>query len=77
MQNLRSARLRSSQTEFLTYGRVLDTKRMRTELRFAPRFSTSETLDDFVERSGVSPVIAPDTWRKAERQVVSAAHRLA
>ncbi|WP_290727410.1 NAD-dependent epimerase/dehydratase family protein [Gordonia sp. UBA6683] len=77
MQNLRSARLRSSQTEFLTYGRVLDTTRMRTELGFAPRYSTSETLDDFVDRSGVTPVIAPDTWRKAERQVVSAAHRLA
>ncbi|MGV9825874.1 MULTISPECIES: NAD-dependent epimerase/dehydratase family protein [unclassified Gordonia (in: high G+C Gram-positive bacteria)] len=77
LQDLRSARLRSSQTEFLTYGRVLDTTRMRTELGFAPRYSTKDTLDDFIERSSVSPVISVDTWRSLERRVVSAAHRLA
>ena len=77
LQDLWSARLRSSQTEFLTYGRVLDTTRMRTELGFAPRYSTKDTLDDFIERSSVSPVISVDTWRSLERRVVSAAHRLA
>ncbi|MBD0861864.1 NAD-dependent epimerase/dehydratase family protein [Gordonia sp. zg691] len=75
-QDLRSAKLRSSQTEFLTYGRVLDTTRMRTELGFVPRYTTLETLDDFVERSGVTPVIGADAWRSLERRVVSAAHQL-
>ena len=75
-QDLRSAKLRSSQTEFLTYGRVLDTTRMRTELGFVPRYTTLETLDDFIERSGVTPVIGSDSWRSFERRVVSAAHRL-
>ena len=75
-QDLRSATLRSSQTEFLTYGRVLDTTRMRTELGFVPRYTTLETLDDFIERSGVTPVIGSDSWRSFERRVVSAAHQL-
>ncbi|AZG47980.1 NAD-dependent epimerase/dehydratase family protein [Gordonia insulae] len=75
-QDLRSAKLRSSQTEYLTYGRVLDTTRMRSELGFAPRFSTLETLDDFIERGGSTAVVEPDSWRSLERRVVAAAHQL-
>ena len=45
--DVRSARLRSSQMDYLTYGRVLDNTRMRTRLGFEPRFTTSETLEDF------------------------------
>ena len=48
--DVRSARLRSSQMDYLTYGRVLDNTRMRTRLGFEPRFTTSETLEDFIER---------------------------
>ncbi len=76
LQDLRSAKLRSSQTEYLTYGRVLDTTRMRTELGFAPRYSTLETLDDFIDRGGVDPVIDGDSWRGLERRVNSLAHQL-
>ncbi|MEE3853473.1 NAD-dependent epimerase/dehydratase family protein [Gordonia sp. LSe1-13] len=75
-QDLRSAKLRSSQTEYLTYGRVLDTTRMRTELGFAPRFTTLETVDDFIERGSSAPVIGADSWRGIERRVVAAAHQL-
>ncbi|MXP20041.1 NAD-dependent epimerase/dehydratase family protein [Gordonia sp. HNM0687] len=75
-QDLRSAKLRSSQTEYLTYGRVLDTTRMRLELGFAPKFSTLETVDDFIARGGSQPVVGPDTWRSLERKVVGAAHQL-
>ncbi|GAB93328.1 NAD-dependent epimerase/dehydratase family protein [Gordonia rhizosphera] len=75
-QDLRSAKLRSSQTDYLTYGRVLDTTRMRSELGFAPRFSTTETVDDFIARGRSGPVIEPDSWRSLERRVVSAAHQL-
>ena len=75
-QDLRSAKLRSSQTDFLTYGRVLDTTRMRTEFGFVPRYTTDQTLDDFIRRGSASPVIGADTWRGFEHRVVSAAHRL-
>lgn len=73
LQDPRSAKLRSSQTEFLTYGRVLDTTRMRTELGFAPRFTTMETLDDFIARGGVNPVVSAASWRGLERRAVSLA----
>ncbi|GAC68014.1 NAD-dependent epimerase/dehydratase family protein [Gordonia soli] len=76
LQDLKAAKLRSSQTEFLTYGRVLDTTRMRAELGFAPRYTTTETLDDFVARGGVTPIIGAQTWRAVERRVVAAAHQL-
>ena len=76
LQDPRSVKLRSSQTDFLTYGRVLDNTRMRSELGFVPRYTTMETLDDFIERSGVDPVISADAWRELERRVVSTALQL-
>jgi len=47
---LRRARLAEYTPElrsFLTYGRGVDTSRMRDELGFTPTYSTAETLDDF------------------------------
>ncbi len=47
---LRSARLTDfsrEQLAFLTYGRGVDTTRMREELGFAPHWTTQETLEDF------------------------------
>lgn len=76
LQDVRSVKLRSSQTDFLTYGRVLDTTRMRVDLGFVPKYSTSQTVDDFIERGGGSPVIAPGTWHDIEQSVVAAAHQL-
>ncbi|GED99002.1 NAD-dependent epimerase/dehydratase family protein [Gordonia crocea] len=74
--DVRSARLRSSQMDFLTYGRVLDNTRMHTALGFEPRFTTSQTLDDFIERGASDMVISPQRWRELEQRVVSAAHQL-
>ena len=37
---------------FLSYGRVVDTSRMKDVLGFTPRYSTREAFDDFVERPG-------------------------
>ncbi len=74
--DVRSARLRSSQMDFLTYGRVLDNTRMRTGLGFEPRFSTAETLDDFIERGAADMVISPQRWHDLEQRIVAAAHRV-
>ncbi|MFW0788631.1 NAD-dependent epimerase/dehydratase family protein [Gordonia sp. CPCC 205333] len=76
LQDVRSVKLRSSQTDWLTHGRVLDTTRMRCELGFAPKYTTSATVDDFIERGAGKPVIAPGTWNEIERSLVSAAHQL-
>ena len=65
--------IRTEQEGFLAFGRVLDTTRMRTELGFEPRYTTLETLDDFIERGGTEPLIGAGTWRALERRAVSAA----
>lgn len=73
---LRDGRLpsiRADQEGFLSFGRVLDTTRMREELGFHPRYTTRETLDDFIERGNTSPVISDDAWRRLQQRAVSAA----
>jgi len=53
---LRQARLADfspEQLSFLTYGRGVDTTRMRTELGFEPRFTTASALADFGVSLGV------------------------
>jgi len=62
---LRRARVAEYSPElrsFLTFGRGVDTSRMRTELGFEPRYSTAETLDDFAS------TLAP-TGGRAERLI--------
>jgi UDP-glucose 4-epimerase len=49
---LRSARVADfspEQTAFLTYGRGVDTTRMRTQLGFEPAFTTASAFADFAE----------------------------
>jgi UDP-glucose 4-epimerase len=53
---LRQARLADfspEQLSFLTFGRGVDTTRMRTELGFEPRFTTASALADFGVSLGV------------------------
>ncbi|NLG45548.1 NAD-dependent epimerase/dehydratase family protein [Gordonia sp. (in: high G+C Gram-positive bacteria)] len=76
LQNGRLPGIRSDNTPYLSYGRVLDTTRMRTELGFAPKYSSIETLDDFVARGRTGPVISSETWRGLEQRAVAAATRL-
>lgn len=58
---LRSAKISDFSPElvsFLTYGRGVDTTRMREVLGFTPRFSTSETYQDFLREEAGEPVPA-------------------
>jgi UDP-glucose 4-epimerase len=57
LQRTRMADFSPEQTAFLTFGRGMDTTRMRTELGFEPRFTTEEAFADFVRsvRSGHAP----------------------
>jgi UDP-glucose 4-epimerase len=54
------------QLRFLTYGRGVDTTRMRDELGFFPSFSTVGTFDDFV-RTRLDPLLTRDRVEAAER----------
>ncbi len=54
----------AAQVRELSAGRVLDTSRLRDEVRFTPAFSTSAAFDDFV--ATLTPAIDRDTVRSAE-----------
>ncbi|GAA1884744.1 NAD-dependent epimerase/dehydratase family protein [Williamsia serinedens] len=69
--------LHGDQADYLTYGRVLDTTRMRAELGFAPRRTSLETLDDFIARKPLEPVISSAAWHRLEQRIVDTARTLA
>ncbi|KRC52794.1 MULTISPECIES: NAD-dependent epimerase/dehydratase family protein [unclassified Nocardioides] len=69
---LKSARMADLSPElvaFLTYGRGVDTTRMRTELGFEPSYSTAAAFAEFVGT-------LPPGGRRAERVLASLADRL-
>ncbi|WP_432951160.1 NAD-dependent epimerase/dehydratase family protein [Kribbella sp. CA-253562] len=53
VRRARLADFSPDQITFLTYGRAVDTTRMRTEFGFAPRYTTAEAFDDF--RAALGP----------------------
>lgn len=55
--------------QFLTYGRVVNTTRLHTDFGYTPRFSTSETLDEFVRGRQLTPVVPAAVFDAAERVV--------
>lgn len=44
----------------LTYGRVVDTTRMRADLQFEPRFSTRAAFADLVASRAIRPLVEPE-----------------
>ena len=45
------------QLGFLTYGRGVDTTRMRTRFGFTPRYTTEEALHAYLVDSGAEPLV--------------------
>ncbi|WP_132992254.1 NAD-dependent epimerase/dehydratase family protein [Gordonia zhaorongruii] len=76
LQDGRLPVMRSSHTPYLSYGRVVDNTRMRTELGFEPKYTSMQTLDDFIARGKTSPVITAGTWRELEGRAVATATAL-
>ncbi len=70
-----SSELNSDQLAYLSYGRVMDTTRMRTELGFEPKWSTREAFDDFVRGRGLLPIIDPKWVGSVESRAVALAQR--
>jgi UDP-glucose 4-epimerase len=70
---LRSAQLvdySPERTQFLNFGRVLDTTRLRTKFGFVPRWTTAQALDDYVRGRGLRPTIDPKWVAAAERSLL-------
>ena len=63
------------QFNYLSYGRVMDTTRMRSELGYQPKWSTAEAFDDYVRGRGLTPIIDPHRVRSLEGRTVALAQR--
>ena len=63
------------QLDYLSYGRVMDTTRMRAELGFSPKWTTLEAFDDYFHGRNMSPIIDPRWLRSLESRAVAAAQR--
>ena len=72
MRRLGLADFSAEQVRFLTYGRVVDTSRMRDLLGFAPRYSTREAFDDFVRGQQLHGPLSADVVGAVEDKVVDA-----
>jgi UDP-glucose 4-epimerase len=71
----RGTDLNSDQLAYMSYGRVMDTTRMRTDLGYQPKWTTMEAFDDYVRGRGLTPIIDPRWVRSVERRAVAAAQR--
>ena len=56
----------SEQTSFLTFGRVVDTTRLRTEFGYTPAFTTEQAFEAFRIGAAISPVITPEAVARLE-----------
>ena len=63
------------QVEFLTYGRGVDTTRMRAELGFEPAYSTAEAFADFGASLGPG-LHSPGRLASPDRVLAGIAHSL-
>ncbi|GAB3661101.1 NAD-dependent epimerase/dehydratase family protein [Nocardioides korecus] len=70
----RTADFSPEQVAFLTYGRGLDTTRMRSMLGFEPTFTTVQALDDFAASLDAG-LLSPERVRAGEAAVLGALTR--
>jgi UDP-glucose 4-epimerase len=71
LRQTRRADFSSDQVAYLTFGRGLDTTRMRSMLKFEPGFTTTEAFDDFA--AAVTPgIFGPERVRATESALVGA-----
>ncbi len=59
------------QVRFLTYGRGVDTRRMREVFDFHPQHTTPETFDSFVRANDLNRWVPPERVERAEKQLAS------
>jgi UDP-glucose 4-epimerase len=71
----RYTELDREQLDYLSYGRVMDTTRMRNDLGYSPKWTTAEAFDDYVRGRGLTPIVDPQWVRSMESRAVSAAQR--
>ncbi len=65
------------QIRFLSYGRGLDTTRMRRVLGFEPRYTTREAFADFVRGRRLAGPLSPDRVEAVENGLRDLVHKVA
>ncbi len=71
----RYTELDREQLNYLSYGRVMDTARMRKDLGYIPKWTTAEAFDDYVRGRGLTPIVDPRWVRSVEDRAVAAVQR--
>jgi UDP-glucose 4-epimerase len=75
MRATRYTELDREQLDYMSYGRVMDTTRMRIDLGYSPKWTTVDAFDDYVRGRGMTAIIDPRWVRSMESRAVSAAQR--
>lgn len=60
------------QVRFFSFGRVVDTTKLKTVFGYTPRWTTRQAFDDYVHGRGLRPVLSPDRLDEVERGVLAA-----
>jgi len=63
------------QIDYFSFGRVMDTTRMKTELGYSAKWTTAEAFDDYVRGRSLTPIIDPEWVRSVESRAVATAQR--
>ncbi|MGU3652034.1 SDR family oxidoreductase [Mycolicibacterium sp. A43C] len=71
----RYTELDREQLNYVSFGRVMDTARMRNDLGYIPKWTTAEAFDDYVRGRGLTPIIDPNWVRSVEGRAVALAQR--
>ena len=66
---------RDQTVDYLSYGRVMDVTRMRTELGYEPKWTTAEAFDDYIRGRGLTPIVDPNRVRSLEGRAIALAQR--
>jgi UDP-glucose 4-epimerase len=70
LRRLGVADFTAEQMRFLTYGRVVDTARMKDVLGLIPRYTTPEAFEDFVRGHGLHGPLSRDNVDAVEQRLV-------
>ncbi|HEY3630215.1 MAG TPA: NAD-dependent epimerase/dehydratase family protein [Jatrophihabitantaceae bacterium] len=57
------------QLRFLSFGRVVDTERLRSHFPYTPKYSTAQAFSAFLTGRPITPAVSPDRVRQVERAV--------
>ncbi|GLP77685.1 hypothetical protein TUM20983_47950 [Mycobacterium antarcticum] len=71
----RYTELDREQLNYVSFGRVMDTARMRRVLGYNPKWTTAEAFDDYVRGRSLTPIVDTRWVRSLESRAISAAER--